>query len=864
MSNINQLIFDTSKFVFSEPATQITVSLRRISNTDSFVLVPGSSQTLNVNGDATIYTMPVVPSTEDSLYELSINSRKGQMLRAFFVMPADDVFLNDLELWTAYPSRGAVIRRKFIDLEDTPDSLTDNNQKYLRVENGRFVFADTIDASTIVLDEVELPEKVNQLIDTSSQQIYQQKVSEFDDAIEVAQNTGFVARIYDTPQAAIGIIPAGAYYNVRASTPNIYAEEYLNNNGTPQATGKIYPTLQAWNDALTAVATMGDSKLAAINATAEIKTAEVNTMGELKKAQLSEIAATVSGLNAGQEFFDTEALLIASNPSIATKVAKALDTKKVWLWQRTSAEGATPVTGTWIDTGLSELDLANARMDANISTALTQAKAYTHNQSLDLFKSTIDLSYANDMPVRRYTAALTFNDYAAGTYQTLVADKVNLAVIKSGSAVIKHYFTTSIAPQKASFEFKTNSVDSASDAIGVGFLSAGVYKAIVYSVSGTVRENVNFDSPGGAKATGLGVVSVGDTLRFDYANNEVSIYLNNVFKFKTTLVGTGVFVVAQGGFGTYSSTASGATIDPIRDYVQAEIASATVNAQSPSHYSYSADTKTFMAYSQVKANLYVGFEVQRETDMSDLIYKDYWRMLQAAFYTYENGTMQATGRTAVVGGENEFVFRQNSTKDDFTGGYHGDELVTDIKLMVDGFPISTLSNIPLTAANKVEYIEKSTMHETASGGVVVEGHPVIAYHTKHTSFKDGGYKTWNHVKWNYAGTMSTLYHGISCISKDVASVGFSDDTFTDASFTGSNNNFFTAIGTRLFKGRNPASGLAVEATSRQIKVNGADELSELFIKDRTEDSKYYRKSPPRIVEVGEIHESYFECRFTAI
>ena len=50
----------------------------------------------------------------------------------------------------------------------------------------------------------------------------------------------------------------------------------------------------------------------------------------------------------GFEPFATETALLASVPTITKKAAKALDTKKVWLWDGSK----------WNDTGLSELDLA--------------------------------------------------------------------------------------------------------------------------------------------------------------------------------------------------------------------------------------------------------------------------------------------------------------------------------------------------------------------------------------------------------------------------------------------------------------------------------------------------------------------------
>ena len=60
----------------------------------------------------------------------------------------------------------------------------------------------------------------------------------------------------------------------------------------------------------------------------------------------------------GFEPFTTEAELKASVPVLEKKAAYSLDTHKIWLWTRTSAEGANPVTGTWTDTGLSAVDQA--------------------------------------------------------------------------------------------------------------------------------------------------------------------------------------------------------------------------------------------------------------------------------------------------------------------------------------------------------------------------------------------------------------------------------------------------------------------------------------------------------------------------
>lgn len=217
------------------------------------------------------------------------------------------------------------------------------------------IFTDAENYSVLVLDKNEVQVFYDKSSVTSNFGVtgaleYIKELT--DTAREDIMNQGFVARIYDTALAGVAVgtgVPAGAYYNVRSSTPNIYADEYLNNNGIPQATGKTYPTLQAWTDALATVTATGDAKIA-----------DVAAMGELKKAQLSEIAAAVSGLNAGLEFYETQTALLAASPSVAIRVAKALDTKKVWLWKKPDSN-----PGTWVDTGLSELDQAKGYADAN-------------------------------------------------------------------------------------------------------------------------------------------------------------------------------------------------------------------------------------------------------------------------------------------------------------------------------------------------------------------------------------------------------------------------------------------------------------------------------------------------------------------
>lgn len=61
--------------------------------------------------------------------------------------------------------------------------------------------------------------------------------------------------------------------------------------------------------------------------------------------------------------YATEALLLAAKPTVSEMRARADDTRKIYRWNRTSAEGITPVTGTWTDTGLSDFDQARNYAD---------------------------------------------------------------------------------------------------------------------------------------------------------------------------------------------------------------------------------------------------------------------------------------------------------------------------------------------------------------------------------------------------------------------------------------------------------------------------------------------------------------------
>jgi len=98
---------------------------------------------------------------------------------------------------------------------------------------------------------------------------------------------------------------------------------------------------------------------------------------ESARDSVESMSQAIFSLGSGQEFFLTEGELLATQPSQPGRVAKALDTKKVWLWKA----GGTGVSGSWIDTGLSDLDLAKNFIDTIVSVGTDTNKIFEYVDS---------------------------------------------------------------------------------------------------------------------------------------------------------------------------------------------------------------------------------------------------------------------------------------------------------------------------------------------------------------------------------------------------------------------------------------------------------------------------------------------------
>lgn len=95
--------------------------------------------------------------------------------------------------------------------------------------------------------------------------------------------------------------------------------------------------------------------------------------------------------------YTTETALKASLPAVSEMRARADDTRKIWRWNRISAEGVTPVTGIWTDTGPSDVDKAIEEFIAEAQrqgVALDQLEEYYSYLMQQLAQVAIDRGWA--------------------------------------------------------------------------------------------------------------------------------------------------------------------------------------------------------------------------------------------------------------------------------------------------------------------------------------------------------------------------------------------------------------------------------------------------------------------------------------
>src|SRR5690554_3845039 len=197
--------------------------------------------------------------------------------------------------------------------------------------------------------------------------------------------------------------------------------------------------------------------------------------------------------------------------------------------------------------------------------------------SYDLLKShAINLFQGADLPVRRYTAAGVFSDYAPGYSQAAVSGGVRVTVPVQGSGTAKHHLLTREygGPYaKVRAEFTNITGIGASAGVGLGFIdSLGVYRAYLVTSTGNLNEVTDGFTVTNHR-TGLGTFAEGASAELVVDGGVLTAKVNGVTWVEHTLPDgafTGQLLAVQNGFLNYTVSLE-VEADPVREYVSGEV-----------------------------------------------------------------------------------------------------------------------------------------------------------------------------------------------------------------------------------------------------------------------------------------------------
>lgn len=258
---------------------------------------------------------------------------------------------------------------------------------------------------------------------------------------------------------------------------------------------------------------------------------------------------------------------------------------------------------------------------------------------------------------------------------------------------------------------------------------------------------------------------------------------------------------------------------------------------------------------------YAGYQVAHQKDSTQR--QDVYRIYKADLYKYSvTGGMIAQGKALQTLGESESVY-QISGASDATGGFHGDEKYTSIRLYVDGVPLSTTQlagSFSLLPCSQFHYEQVANVYQTDNATDVVQ-----CIHRKLTTFKDAGYTTTNNLTFTSTppSTISIWYSGISCITLEQSGTFYSENlnyVSTDNQSTPKLNE----TGARSVRFYNATGKLSAHVTSTITKAKAGstdntsayDNATLMVIYEQTGvRTKYYRELLNKSPISGEIWES---------
>lgn len=292
---------------------------------------------------------------------------------------------------------------------------------------------------------------------------------------------------------------------------------------------------------------------------------------------------------------------------------------------------------------------------------------------------------------------------------------------------------------------------------------------------------------------------------------------------------------------------------PINEYVS-NISNSNNTINYKNIYVTKIDDNHISIYSHLYDKYYINFGLLYTKD--DSINSDYYRL--STSYLCELVNNKFNNLFSVLQyNENEYVFHIKNGIDS-TGGYHGDEKLTSIKIFIDDIPYD-INDIPIDSfivGNTCYYIENSNMY-----GNAISDNNIIANHYKKTTFNKG-YYTENIVNFLKELTIDSLYGGLSCIDKNVSSEFVGEDLQIIKTIKSDNttypNKFVSDIS---FNNRN--NNISAHC-SANIEY-GLDINLQVEVWDRTFDTKYYfRSKENNKIEANTIYKTNCKVIFNYI
>lgn len=284
----------------------------------------------------------------------------------------------------------------------------------------------------------------------------------------------------------------------------------------------------------------------------------------------------------------------------------------------------------------------------------------------------------------------------------------------------------------------------------------------------------------------------------------------------------------------------------------------------------SDDREKFTAFVRVNENLYAGLIINRyykaPGDYGDGANSDHFRLTEGHFYAFNGEVMSPLGIALIVLGESESAVWKNGSLP--TGGFHGNELLTQVNFFINGVDIgniSTLQAFELRPCKSFKYMQVSNIYQA------LEGVTIIFKRIKETVCSKGMFIT-ESLYTPPADIDFSLYGSLVCIAPACSQFAQNDmgeiRTMSHASGNGESH-YLEVYGGERMRYWSTVNGISIDVSGRILRhrkrVSGnnyedaADSLNasaRVTTKDNQRYGKYYRVN----TNVNLKADDFIKCR----